>query len=226
MYTQIVILCILSIVLAFLGCGYLAYYESAEDETDKKFKIKYLLEKKSRIIYTTMMMLILCGMSVALSMIYSDNTILNNCKLIVLLAIIFIVAFVDFKKYIIPNQVILFSLLVRFAFYVAEFFTDTERFWSLLANDMLALAIVVIFFIVGVFIVKNGLGMGDVKLMIVMCLYQGFNGVISSLFFSLCVAFVWSIGLLISRKKTKKDSIAFAPAILCGTIISVFMTGM
>lgn len=226
MYTQIIILCILSIVLSLFGLGYLAYYESAEEETEKKLKFEYLLEKKSRVIYTVVMLLILCGMSVALAMLYVNNTIIDNCKLIVLLAILFVVAFVDFKKFIIPNQVILFGLLVRFGFYVAEFFTDTEHFWSLLANDMLALAIVVVFFIVGVFIVKNGLGMGDVKLMIVMCLYQGFNGVISSLFFSLCVAFVLSIGLLISKKKTKKDSIAFAPSILCGTIISVFMTGM
>lgn len=224
MYTQIIILCILSIVLSLFGLGYLAYYESAEEETEKKFK--YLLEKKSRVIYTVVMLLILCGMSVALAMLYVNNTMIDNCKLIVLLAILFVVAFVDFKKFIIPNQVILFGLLVRFGFYVVEFFTDTEHFWSLLANDMLALAIVVVFFIVGVFIVKNGLGMGDVKLMIVMCLYQGFNGVIGSLFFSLCVAFVLSIGLLISKKKTKKDSIAFAPSILCGTIISVFMTGM
>lgn len=226
MYTQIIILCILSIVLSLVGLGYLAYYESAEEETEKNFKFKYLLEKKSRVIYTVVALLILCGMSVALAMIYVNNTIIDNCKLIVLLTILFVVAFVDFKKFIIPNQVILFGLLVRFGFYVAEFFTDTDNFWSLLANDILALAIVVVFFIVGVFIVKNGLGMGDVKLMIVMCLYQGFNGVISSLFFSLCAAFVLSIGLLISKKKTKKDSIAFAPSILCGTVISVFMTGM
>ena len=168
----------------------------------------------------------MCGMSVALVMIYVNNTILDNCKLLVLLAILFVVANVDYKKYIIPNQVILFGLIVRLGFYVAEFFEDTEYFWDILKTDLLALVVVIIFFIVGVLIVKNGLGMGDIKLMIVMCLYQGFNGVISSLFFSLCVAFVWSIGLLICKKKTKKDSIAFAPSILCGTIISVFMTGM
>lgn len=226
MYTQILILCILSIILSLLGWGYLAYYDTRDIESEKGFKFKFLIEKKSRIIYTIVMLLCMCGMSVALVMIYVNNTILDNCKLLVLLAILFVVANVDYKKYIIPNQVILFGLIVRLGFYVAEFFEDTEYFWDILKTDLLALVVVIIFFIVGVLIVKNGLGMGDIKLMIVMCLYQGFNGVISSLFFSLCVAFVWSIGLLICKKKTKKDSIAFAPSILCGTIISVFMTGM
>lgn len=226
MYTQIMILGILSIILSLLGWGYLAYYDTRDIESEKGFKFKFLIEKKSRIIYTIVMLLCMCGMSVALVMIYVNNTILDNCKLLVLLAILFVVANVDYKKYIIPNQVILFGLIVRLGFYVAEFFEDTEYFWDILKTDLLALVVVIIFFIVGVLIVKNGLGMGDIKLMIVMCLYQGFNGVISSLFFSLCVAFVWSIGLLICKKKTKKDSIAFAPSILCGTVISVFMTGM
>lgn len=226
MYTQIIILCILSIILSLFGLGYLVYYESAEENDQKNFKVSYLLENKARIIYSIMMVVLLCAMSVALVMIYENNTIIHNCKLIVLLAILFVVAFVDYKKFIIPNQAILFGLLTRFGFYVAEFFVDNQAFWDMLKSDLIALAIVVVFFIIGVFIVKNGLGMGDIKLMIVMCLYQGFSGVVSSLFFALCVAFVLSIGLLIGRKKTKKDSIAFAPSILCGTLISVFMTGM
>lgn len=226
MSIQIVILCILSITISLLGLGYLSHYELKDENPEATFTMKSLVEKKSRMIYAIVMLFCLCGMSVVLAMIYPGNELLENLKRIILLAILFVVAFIDYKKFIIPNQVIVFALLVRFGFYIAEFFIDTEQFWVTLKNHLLALGIVVVFFIVGVLIVKNGLGMGDVKLMIVMCLYQGFSGVISSLFFSLCVAFVLSIGLLISKKKTKKDSIAFAPSILCGTVISVFMTGM
>ena len=68
--------------------------------------------------------------------------------------------------------------------------------------------------------------MGDIKLMLVMCLFQGFYGVVSSLFCSLFIAFIYAIIVLLLRKKTKKDSVAFAPAILLGTALSIFLTGM
>ena len=68
--------------------------------------------------------------------------------------------------------------------------------------------------------------MGDIKLMLVMCLFQGFYGVASALFCSLFVAFIYAVVVLITKKKSKSDAVAFAPAILLGTMLSVFLIGM
>ena len=82
------------------------------------------------------------------------------------------------------------------------------------------------FFLLCGLLVIGGVGMGDIKLILIMCLFQGFYGVISALFCSLFAACVLAIALLVLKKKTRRDSIPFAPAILLGTIVSVVLTGM
>ena len=67
--------------------------------------------------------------------------------------------------------------------------------------------------------------MGDVKLVLVMGAFQGFTGMVSSVFVSMIIAFIAAIVLLISKKRKRSDSIEFAPALLLGTTISVILTG-
>lgn len=199
----------------------------AEKETPVKEK-KPLFRKPTgkQLVFYILMALTLCGLSVALTLIYPSNTLTANSKLLILVALLFAAAYVDAKERIIPNWVVLAGLVLRVVFWCIELFTVTDQFWSIMKNDLLACLLVVAFFVVGVLLVKGGIGMGDIKLMLVMCLFQGFYGVVSSLFCSLFVAFFYAIGVLIMKKKTRKDSVAFAPAILLGTILSVFITGM
>ena len=176
-------------------------------------------------IYIALMLIGLCGMAVVLEKVYT-NTLLQNLKLITLLAILFTAANVDAKEKRIPNVLILTGLVLRVAFWIAELICAPDRFLSVVKNDLLACLLVVAFFVIGVLLVKGGLGMGDIKLMLIMCLFQGFYGVVSALFFSLFMSFLYVILVLIAKKKTRKDSVAFAPAILLGTMLSVFLTGM
>jgi len=80
--------------------------------------------------------------------------------------------------------------------------------------------------IIGIFVVKNGFGMGDIKLMFIMILYLGFAGSFSAIFMSLVLSMIASIYLLIKKEKNKKDTIPFAPFVLIGTYLSVFLMGM
>lgn len=179
-----------------------------------------------RLLFLVGMALSLCGMAVALECTFPSNTLLVNGRLLSLLAVLFVAANTDARYRIIPNALVLTGLVLRVIFWLIELITSPDTFWSIIKNDLLACLLVVAFVLVGVLLVKGGIGMGDVKLMLVMCLFQGFYGVISSLFFSLFAAFVYSIIALLIKKKTKKDSVAFGPAILLGTMVSVFMTGM
>ena len=172
------------------------------------------------------MLLGLCGIAVALVLIYERNTMVSNLKLITLLSILFAAAYVDAREKIIPNVLVLTGLALRVVFWIAELIVTPDTFLTIVKNDLTGCLLVVVFFIIGVLMMKGGLGMGDVKLMLVMCLFQGFYGVVSALFFSLFVVFVYAIIALIARKKSRKDSVAFGPAILLGTLVSVFLTGM
>ena len=87
---------------------------------------------------------------------------------------------------------------------------------------------------VGIFVVcmffllmmKNSIGMGDIKLFMVMGLYLGLYSMIDAIMSSLVLAFICAVVLLLTRKKGKKDSLPFAPAVLAGTYLSVFLTGI
>lgn len=179
-----------------------------------------------RLLFLLVMLLSLCAISVSLEWVFTSNTLIENAKLISLLAILFVAANIDARHRIIPNALVLSGLILRIVFWLIELFSSPTTFWAIMKNDLIACLLVVAFFIVGVLLVKGGIGMGDIKLMLVMCLFQGFYGVISSLFCSLFVAFIYAIIVLLLKRKNKKDSVAFAPAILLGTVLSVFLTGM
>lgn len=179
-----------------------------------------------RMAFLIVMLLSLCGMAVALETIYTENTLVTNAKLLTLLAILFAAASVDARQQIIPNMLVLAGLALRVVFWCLELVTVPDQFLDIIKDDLLACLLVLVFWVVGVLLIKGGIGMGDIKLMLVMCLYQGFAGVVSSLFCSLFAAFVYAIVVLIMRRKTRKDSVAFAPSILLGTLLSVYLTGM
>ena len=133
----------------------------------------------------------------------------------------------DIKEQKIPNKVVVAGLLLRVAFAVAEFVTmGADAFLAIAKDALYSLILVAALFVLGVLLLKGGIGMGDIKLITVMGLFQGITGVISSLFLSLLVIFVLAIIMLITKKKQKKDSIEFAPSVMVGTLASVILTGI
>ena len=74
--------------------------------------------------------------------------------------------------------------------------------------------------------IKNSIGAGDIKLFLVMGLFLSLDGIWAAMLFSLVVCFFQVIFLLATKRKTRKDSIAFGPAVTIGTLLSIFMTGM
>ena len=227
---DIAVLILLSFAATVGAWLFLAFWHGKQEndstETMEQTKQSALRPSRKRIVFLVLMFVGLCGMSTLLKTVYENNTLLHNAKMIMLLAVLFIAANTDARKRLIPNKLDLIGLVLRVVFWVIELITVPDEFLNIVKNDLYACLLVVMFFVVGVLLVKGGIGMGDIKLMLVMCLFQGFYGVVSSLFCSLFVAFVYAIIVLLLRKKTKKDSVAFAPAILLGTALSIFLTGM
>ena len=227
---DIAVLILLSFAATVGAWLFLAFWHGKQEndstETMEQTKQSALRPSRKRIVFLVLMFVGLCGMSILLKTVYEKNTLLHNAKMIILLAVLFIAANTDARKRLIPNKLVLIGLVLRVVFWVIELITVPDEFLNIVKNDLYACLLVVMFFVVGVLLVKGGIGMGDIKLMLVMCLFQGFYGVVSSLFCSLFVAFVYAIIVLLLRKKTKKDSVAFAPAILLGTALSIFLTGM
>lgn len=149
--------------------------------------------------------------------------ILKRC---ILLMLLFPIALCDWKKMIIPNKILLLGLIVRIFLYPFEFFFRTEQFLVIIKSDFIALGIMLLFLLVAYFLVKNGVGMGDIKLILLMSLYLGIQGIFGVLFMSLIVIFFAGLYLMIIKKRSKREAIPFAPAILAGTVISILVNGI
>ena len=219
-----VLICLTSILSAG-SWVFIVWKDIKECESGNRVK-EALQKNKKETIFLLIATALMIALSVELNLIYKTNTLVANIELISLLSLLMTAAVTDYKSHIIPNKIIIVGLALRVVFAIIELITLKKLYFSILKADGIALAIVVVLLLLGVFIVKNGIAMGDIKLMAVMAVFQGFTGFMSSLFCSLLITFIVGIVLLITKKKKRKDAIAFAPALFVGTLISVALTGM
>lgn len=188
--------------------------------------IKALKTEKRKTFFIIVQCLAGIGMITVLNLVYEDNSWIANVKLITLIMILFPCAWNDYETHLVSNKILLAGLLLRILYMIPELVVYQGKFFGILADDFIGALVIGIFLIICTFAVKSGIGMGDIKLLMLMAFFQGSNGIIGALFFSLWIAFFASIALLIRRKKRRKDVIPFVPFILIGTYISVMLTGI
>jgi len=143
----------------------------------------------------------------------------------ILVSMMWPIAYIDFKKKKIPNDILKIMLIARAIILVPELIllgNVAHRLFSML----IATVAVLVACILCCLIVKGAIGMGDVKLFGVMALYLGLEGIWTAIFCALVVSFFIAVFSLITKKVKRKDNIPFAPAILIGTYLSIFLTGI
>lgn len=177
-------------------------------------------------VYSGLMMALAVGLSLFVTGFYRDNTFLFTLKRVALLAILWPVAYTDFTAFRIPNLFIVAGLAARGIILAAEFIWERDSLSAYLLGEMIAAGVMLLAAALCKLVIKNSVGGGDVKLFIVMGLLLGLQGTWGAVFMSLIVSFVVAVVLLVTRKKSRKDSIPFAPALAVGTYLSIFLTGM
>lgn len=218
-FIQIAIVLVINAVSVFLFFKDVGLNESNEDE-------QKIGNKKFMIAYTVIFIAINIGISVLLSLYYKDNSMLFNLKRLALLGMMWPLGYIDFKTFRIPNKFIVYGLLLRVAILVFEFIFNKESVKGDILGELIVAAALGIAVFICSLCLKDSVGYGDIKLLIVMALFQGVQGIWSSVFTSLIIIFVFSVIMLITKKKSKKDLIPFAPAIVAGTYVSVILIGM
>ncbi|AEV67160.1 prepilin peptidase [Acetivibrio clariflavus] len=216
---------ILTVLLIVAGYLYLVKYYFSNTEI-KITKESILAMDTTRITYIIVAILTGLGINLTFMFIYSGSTFLTRLKIISLIMILLPVAAVDLRDHIIPNRLLIGGLALRLIFYIAEITTEGFRIIEILKSDLIGALVISGFFLICMFVTRNGIGAGDVKLLGLMGLYQGLWGVMVSVFTSLIVSFVISVVLLIARKKGRKDSIAFGPSIFIGTFLGIILNGV
>lgn len=219
----IIIEVLVAAALISFGYVYCCYYLGKE----KQFTSILIMLKltKMKVFYLILSIISILSLILIFEEMY-DIGIFTKIKLLSLVSFLIPAAAIDLRKQVIPNQLLFFSLTFRVLLLVFEFIFSTSTIFLILTDSIAGAVIISAFFLLLYFVFRNSIGMGDIKLFAIMGLYQGLWGVINSVFFSLMTSFLISIGLLVTRKKSRKDTISFAPSILLGTIIAIGLTGM
>lgn len=181
---------------------------------------------KKQIVYFSFTSVLVMGIAVMLSNFYTTNILIENVKRVCLLSMLAPIAYVDSKELRIPNKMIILGLIYRAIVIPIELFTYSGIRDSYIVSDIIAAALISVAAMLCRLVLHGGIGAGDIKLFVVMGLFLGLEGIWSSMFCTLIATFIVSVILLITKRKTKSDSIAFGPFLAIGTMLSVFLTGM
>ncbi len=126
-----------------------------------------------------------------------------------------ILSFEDIKDRMISDKYIICILLSAFLFRIIAFE------WIKLLNGAITGAVIgsVILLIRKVF--KQNIGMGDLKLLAVLSISFGYAGMVSVLFYSVVLALLYGIFMMVLKKKNKNSEIPFVPFITIGSLLTV-----
>jgi len=161
------------------------------------------------------------------TLIHTGFLLLISCFLVVLFVF-------DLKHYLVPDIIIYPAIVIAFLYnFQFSIFNFSARggpalgwqsiFNSLIFNYLLAGLIAGAFFLLIVLVSRGKwMGMGDVKIGILMGLILGIPQIFVALFLAFLIGAVVSVVLLILKKKTLKSEIPFGPFLIGATFIALF----
>ncbi|WP_408072013.1 prepilin peptidase [Butyrivibrio sp. JL13D10] len=181
---------------------------------------------KQKYIFGAVITVLNIMLSVVLMFVYKETPIIEFIMRLGLVGIVEVAAITDKKYNLIPNDLIKVGLVLRAIALIGEISVFKSDVVSILISDAVGILTVVVIVLLCLLFMKGSVGMGDLKLMMLMALFQGIDGFTASGMLSLMVAFFAGVYYLVSKKKSRKDAMAFAPFLAVGTYLGIFLTGL
>lgn len=221
----IVIEIIISIILSYISMGVIncKNVKKANGVINKTLSVLYVNKKVKW--YCLIMLVYQISLVFVLNFLY-DNTIVDNLKLIFLSSLMWPMAFIDYEQKRIPNKLIILGLIYRLIILFIELLFFRDDLLSVIALELVAVVAIAIFIALCMLIMKGSIGMGDMKFLMLMALFEGLYRFLTSILAVMIIAFFIAIFLLAFKKKSKKDSFAFGPVISAGTLFSLIAFGV
>jgi leader peptidase (prepilin peptidase)/N-methyltransferase len=133
---------------------------------------------------------------------------------IILCSVLIAISFIDLDFRIIPNVIVLPFTLVGLAINIIS---DLPGWWMPLAYSAGAFLFMLIVHLIS----PKGMGMGDVKLSLMIGAFL-IKDVIVALFLGFLAGSIYGLFLIIVKKRKLKQAIPFGPFISLGSIVSLF----
>lgn len=119
---------------------------------------------------------------------------------------------IDLKTQIIPSKLIvaIFFISLIYKIYIGEIF---DSITGMLISFFILWLIAVIS--------KGGMGGGDIKLISALGVLSGFKGILTIISLSFILGGIVAVFLIITKVKSRKDAVPFAPFIAISTVITL-----
>lgn len=163
----------------------------------------------------------LCAAVTVWRLLVSTHDTLNVLKLSIALVCLTGSACVDYLEHRIPNLFPAVLAAAAVLLMTAGCLTGQAGAQAYIFSSVFAALASSVCFIVGSILSHQGIGMGDIKLISALALMGGVYIVGGTLFFSMTACALVSGYLLITRKKTMKEAIPFAPFLLIGYMMTI-----
>lgn len=141
--------------------------------------------------------------------------------LAILASTLIVVSIIDYYHQLILNKVVLFTLIIGVICKIANYITTDESLFNIVKTSLLGFLIGGGFYLL-IFIITNGnMGGGDIKLMAALGLWLGPVDTGIAIFLTFIIGAIFSVFLLATKIKSRKDAIPFGPFIVLGTFITL-----
>lgn len=204
-----------TVILLFLSVFYLLKRYHLLEESNKETIIR---DNIKFIILTVFIVFLLGGIGVWF-MLRKDITYLPLLmRWTTLIWGCYLAAKIDYQERKIPNLLILVMLGTRCAFLIYEVCVNFDFVSNVLLIPLIGAGLAGLVMILALFLSRHGVGMGDVKLFIVIGAYVGSSKIFGTMFYTFLFSALIGIILLATKKAKLKDSLPMAPFAFAGVV--------
>jgi leader peptidase (prepilin peptidase)/N-methyltransferase len=143
---------------------------------------------------------------------------------LVFFAALVAVTVIDLEHYIVPNRIVLATLVVSVPLLALAALVEGD--WLSLRTALIGSVAAGAGLLVINLISPRGMGMGDVKLALVLGLYLGWldlGHVLLGLFLGFLLGAVGGVALIVLKLRTRRDHVPFAPFLAGGAVLTVLL---
>ncbi len=194
------ILCILFMLITYAMTEYI-------------YKKRYNISKQN---ICLLVIYLLIGVAIGILYKVYEYDILKSLKALTIISVVLIVAGIDYREKIIPNEAIIFILSIASILILINIFKNKVETLAIFIDSTVAMILGAGLFAISKAVSKNGVGMGDIKIIGALGFYLRTYALIGVLMVSLVSIAVYGMFKILTKKATTKDEIAFAPFIAFG----------
>lgn len=188
----------------------------------KRFKNEVEYTKKQAVVFiaASAVFLLAAAFLTAIFASPEDWTVFSIVRTVSVICWMYFAAVIDFKLFVIPNDIIIGMLIELALIFIPEAFADFSGFKYTITTAVLGGVIMGVLFLLGRVFSKGSMGMGDVKAVMMCGFFLGMDSAAGMVFWALVISVVTGLVLIIAKKAKLKSKIPMAPFFFLGALVS------